>query len=116
MVRVSCYAMAYQVYLSMYSVGIFEFQSLQPVVIADESDTTSIAISRSFSNQGGVYVHWAVYRSDGVTLATGDFSEVTGSVLLSDGESLADLILTPVDDMLPELAETFVVVLTGLFV
>ena len=114
MVRISCYNLSGV--LSMHYVGVFEFQSLQPVVIADESVTASIAISRSFSNQGGVYVHWSVYRSDSVTLATGDFSEVTGRVLLSDGETLADLILTPVDDTVPELAETFVVVLTGLLV
>ncbi|KAI6651569.1 hypothetical protein LOD99_5177 [Oopsacas minuta] len=94
--------------------GIFEFQSLQPVSLEDESNTASIVISRSFSSQGGVYVHWSVYQSDGLTLATLDFTEATGRVLLSDGESLANLILTPVDDELPELAEIFVVTLTGL--
>ena len=93
--------------------GIFEFQSLQPVSLADESSTVSMVISRSFSVQGGVYVHWAVYQPNGYSLADNDFIETTGRVLFMDGESLANLVLTPVNDILPEIAENYIVALTG---
>ena len=81
--------------------------------LADESETVSLVISRSLSDQGGVYVHWAVYQSDGYTLAYEDFAPATGSVLLSDGMSVASVVLTPVDDAVPEIAENYIVTITG---
>ena len=81
--------------------------------LADESETASLVVSRSLSDQGGVYVHWSVYQSDGSTLATEDFTEATGSVLLADGQSVANLVLIPVDDIVPEVAENYIVSLTG---
>ena len=97
----------------VFCAGILEFQSSQPVSLASEAETASIPISRTFSLLGGVYAHWAVYLSDGSTLAGNDFDPASGRLLVAEGDAVSDLVLTPVDDQVPELAESYIVSLTG---
>lgn len=87
---------------------------MSSVSIADESDTASITLSRTHAQYGGVSLHWQIFNSDGVTPAVNEFNPYSGSVQFSDLQDESQLILTPLEDIIPELVENFILRLTGI--
>ncbi|XP_068693739.1 adhesion G-protein coupled receptor V1-like isoform X3 [Montipora foliosa] len=92
--------------------GTFQFASNSVNKTTTESTAVVFTVERNIATFGEVRVYWQIFRllSDGSTseLPTGqEFEDVTGFVTFSSGSGSQDIRLTPKDDNIAELDETF---------
>lgn len=93
--------------------GVFGFASGSLAGTIGEPGSISLTINRSNGMFGDVTVNWEVRETSSGMIATQDFNPAAGSVEFEENESLQTFIVTSFDEMVPELNEDFVVVLTS---
>uniref|UniRef100_A0A669EYL3 Adhesion G-protein coupled receptor V1 n=1 Tax=Oreochromis niloticus TaxID=8128 RepID=A0A669EYL3_ORENI len=93
--------------------GLFGFTGSCIPDTTAEGSTISCVIERMRGLLDHVYVNYTVTQLDSDTPANQDFLNATGAVLFTPGEPSQVLNLLVLDDNLPELAESFQVVLVS---
>ncbi len=97
--------------------GVFGISSpLTFPVLEEATGLLSVSVNRSAGTFGNVTVVWEVREVVSMAVARGDFTSPTGSVTFPDGVTEQRVLLSPLDEMVPELTEQFVLVLTTVFV
>ncbi|XP_015763361.1 PREDICTED: G-protein coupled receptor 98-like [Acropora digitifera] len=92
--------------------GLFGFMSVSAITV-EESRNVTLKIERSRGKFGTATVNWSVYKGSSSVRASSDFTMDSGSIVFSENEDEKDLIIPVNDDMLPEIDEDFMVVLTS---
>ena len=92
--------------------GIFGFTSNSLSSISEPGNTT-LTVNRSEGMFGEVMVNWEVRDTSTGTVATQDFDPATGFVSFGEGEALQTFVVAALDETVPELRESFTVVLTS---
>ncbi|XP_077457045.1 adhesion G-protein coupled receptor V1 [Stigmatopora argus] len=96
--------------------GLFGFTGGCIPDSTEEGSTISCVIERMRGSMDQVYVNYSVIQMNGedsATPANGDFENATGAVLFMNGQRSEVLNLFVLDDNLPELLETFQVILVS---
>jgi G-protein coupled receptor 98 len=93
--------------------GVFGFTSGSLTSTIAEPGNVSLAVNRSGGEFGDVTVTWEVREASNGLVATGDFSPATGTVEFQENNNLQMFAVTTLDEMVPELNEDFIVVLTS---
>ena len=96
--------------------GIFYFQSSASVIL-DEDDvsnrTVHIAVVRTAGNTGSVDVSWEIKQDSNTQVASSDFSTASSTVQFISGQKIAFFDVQVAADSIPEEAEAFTLMLTG---
>lgn len=93
--------------------GVFGFLSGSLSSSIGEPGSIALAVNRSEGNFGAVTVAWEVRETLTGIVATQDFNPATGRVVFQENEIIQTFFVTALDEMVPELNEDFVVVLTS---
>lgn len=93
--------------------GIFGFVSDSLASTIGEPGSITLAVNRSEGQFGNVTVTWEVQDTSSGMVATQDFSPATGYIEFQENDNLQTFVITALDEMVPELNEDFVVVLTS---
>ena len=91
--------------------GVFGFATSSLSNTISETATASLIVERQEGDYGSVTIHWEILEEQSRFQASGDFSPAFGTLEFSEGVRQMELILQPVDELVPELDETFLVVL-----
>ena len=92
--------------------GLFALSPLHAVV-AESAGSVSLQLVRTVGLEGEVSVRWEAVAGGGTALPDVDFVAGEREVRFRAGQTNATLVVPISDDLLPEAAETFSVVLTG---
>ena len=89
--------------------GVVRFKSTTPVIISEDAGTeATLIIERMLGTVNDVSIAWSIQDTQG-NLATTDFSPVSGTVTIPDGQTEASLTIRALNDAIPEQAEQFIV-------
>ncbi len=91
--------------------GVFGFDPSAVAVTTSEGTRLSLLITRTGGSFEGVYISWEA-RQNG-ELASLDFEPSSGRVQFSEGQLTGILNVTVIDELVPELLETFTITLTS---
>ena len=91
--------------------GVFGFATSSLSNTISEPGTVSLTVQRQEGDYGNVTIHWEILEEQSRAQASSDFSPAFGTLEFSEGIQQVELILQPVDELIPELDETFLVVL-----
>lgn len=89
--------------------GVIAFDSSSLSIVTAENSTAQLLLERSAGNLGVIVVYWTIVGEN----ASSDFVRVSGNVTLAPGQTNATLTLVPINDDVPEQAESFVVQLVS---
>ena len=93
--------------------GVFGFTLGSLAGTIGEPGSITLTINRTEGMFGDVTVSWEVRETSSGMVATQDFNPATGTVEFQENDSLQIFIVASTDEMIPELNEDFVVVLTS---
>lgn len=93
--------------------GVFGFTSNSLANTIGEPGNITVAVNRSEGMFGDVTVTWEVRDMSSGMVASQDFSPATGRIEFQENDNLQTFLITTLDEMVPELNEDFVVVLTS---
>ncbi len=94
--------------------GIVSFASPGPVIIREDSgEVGRFIVQRSIGTFGNLTIEWRITDNVNEQLAVNDFQPPSGTLFIPDGSNEATLEITAFDDVLPEVAEGFVVELVS---
>ena len=91
--------------------GIIRFLSTETQSISEDDRSNSNAtfiIQRTIGSLGDITVSYTI-KNNTNQLATSDFSVATGNITMPNGVNQTSLVITTIDDSLPEEAESFTV-------
>ena len=93
--------------------GEFGISSDPPATSLDETTgSLVVAVNRSRGTFGNVTVTWEIREAATLVVARDDFIQATGAVVFLDGVTEERFLVRPLDEMVAELTENFLVVLT----
>uniref|UniRef100_A0A1X7VF86 Staphylococcus aureus surface protein A n=3 Tax=Amphimedon queenslandica TaxID=400682 RepID=A0A1X7VF86_AMPQE len=97
--------------------GVFTFSpSFSPLSITEDAGTINVIILREFGMEGTVEVYYTNLNDsteEGYAIAGFDYTPVSGSVVFTPNQTMASFSVSIIDDTLPEIPETFYIILVN---
>ena len=94
--------------------GLVQFASAGPVTVGeDDGSIASFTVQRLTGTFSDITVEWQIVETSTGNLASDDFEATRGNLTILDGEEDAELLIRPLNDTSPEIAEQFSVELVG---